>query len=184
MKQLVRNSFVVRFERKIDRLCAATNRIAEWMVGLAVLTITVVFLWEIFVRFFRIGSLRWALETNRILFITIGFLGSTVAYRRHRHVSFEFLLRKLTSPRQKAALSLLTSISVLLFGVILLREGYASVLTQLNAFLPATGLSRAWLFAPMPVSGVLLVVYSLQRTVRVFLDLNRIQSRPNGTSNG
>lgn len=168
----------------LEGFCTVTNRIAEWVVGFAVLLIAVIFLWEIFVRFFRIGSLRWALETNRILFILIGFLGSTVAFRRGRHVRFEFLERKLASRNAQVALSLVTSLSVLLFGLILMKEGYASALTQVNAFLPATRLSRAWLFVPIPISGLLLAIYALHGILRIALGLRREAPSSNAGDNG
>lgn len=173
-----------KLDTVLDRFCTVTNRIAEWTVGIAVFLIAAIFLWEIFVRFFRIGSLRWALETNRILFILIGFLGSAVAFRRGRHVRFEFLERKLASRRAQVALSLVTSLSALLFGLILMKEGYASALTQLNAFLPATRLSRAWLFAPIPISGLLVAIYALHEIVRTGLGLRRPAPSPNPGRDG
>lgn len=181
---MVRDELLVNFERRLDYLCRVTNRVVEWVVGFAVLAIAVVFLWEIGVRFFRIGSLRWALETNRFMFIVIGFLGSTVAYRRGRHVRFEYFERKVASRGVKRALAMLAHVSVLLLGLILLKEGYASVLNQLTSFLPATGLSRAWLFAPIPLSGLLLGTYAAQQVTKLWLDLSPARSSSGDNLNG
>ncbi len=153
-------------DRVLSSACSAINQVVEWIVGLTVLLIATVFFWEIGVRFLRIGSLRWALETNRILFITMGFLGSAAAYHRGRHVNFEYLQRKVKSSQAKSFLALITSVAALLFGVVLLKEGYASALTQVRAYLPALRISRMWLFVPIPISGFLFIVYATRDVLR------------------
>jgi TRAP-type transport system small permease protein len=156
----------------IDNCLQKINRLIEYIIGLAVLIIALVFLWEIFIRFFGIGSLRWALEINRMLFITIGFMGSTVAYYRKSHIHFEFLSNKVEEgSKLNYMFNIFIEICIIMFAIILLRTGSMLCITQITTRLPATGLSRIWLFITLPISGFLLLLYSFMDLYKDYLKL-------------
>jgi TRAP-type transport system small permease protein len=158
----------------IDNCLQKTNRLIEYMIGLAVLIIALVFLWEIFIRFFGIGSLRWALEINRMLFITIGFMGSTVAYYRKSHIHFEFVSNKIEKGTKLNYLfNILIELCVIIFAIILLSTGSMLCKNQITTHLPATGLSRIWLFITLPISGFFLLLYSFVDLYKDYLKVKK-----------
>ena len=98
-----------------------------------------------------------------MLLIWVGLLGGVYAYREKAHLGLDLLYQKVGSIG-KRRLEIITDVSCGLFALAVLVVGGGS-LVQLTWELKQTtavlGIPMAWVYSVLPLSGVLIVFYSL-----------------------
>ncbi|WP_052745536.1 TRAP transporter small permease [Allosalinactinospora lopnorensis] len=145
--------------RAVDR---TTDTLA--LTGLA--SMVVVVSWQVFGRYVLSASPAWAPETALVLLAWLGLLGVAIGVREHAHIGVTFVADRL--PRRVRAVVLrLTPVLFLVFGVYLVVQGWDFTQMTMNSTMPATGLPTAVQYAAMPVTGVLVCVYSALQMLNV-----------------
>lgn len=145
--------------RVVDR---TTDTLA--LTGLAVMVVVVS--WQVFGRYVLSDSPSWAPETALVLLAWLGLLGVAIGVREHAHIGVTFVADRL--PRRVRTVVLwLTPVLFLVFGVYLVVQGWEFTQLTMNSTLPATGLPTAVQYAAMPVTGVLVTVYSCLQLLNV-----------------
>lgn len=154
------------------------SRALEWITVAVFSALVVNVLWGVATRYLLGNQARWSEELARLLMVWLAFLGAVLALARQEHLGVDLLLRKLhPDARRIAELSVLLIVT-LFAGVVL---GYGGlVLTwqrwQASQLLPALGISKAWFYVAVPVSGVLMVFASLDQMMRVIRGTPRSMS--------
>jgi TRAP-type C4-dicarboxylate transport system permease small subunit len=119
----------------------------------------------VFSRYVLHRTFTWYDEIARLLFVWIVFLGAAVAVRRAGHFRLHLVVDRLP-PRLRRAAEILGVLAVMLFGGVMIREGWK--LVELGQFqqTPVMGLSKTYVYASMPAGGVLIILYSLRHLWR------------------
>ncbi len=140
-----------------ERVFLAANR---WvLIGLLTAMALIIFT-NVALRYLTDQSIEWAEEVARHLMIWLTFLGAGPVLRYGGHIAVENLQDAL--PRA-GALAVRVLIALLLLGFFGFMIWYGLLYVERAQFqtTAATQISFAWVYAAMPVGGVLLVVHWL-----------------------
>jgi TRAP-type transport system small permease protein len=132
-------------------------------VCLAVLAVLVCAL--VLVRFFPIIPLDWSDEIVELAFAWMVFLGTAALWRTHEHITIDFIPQALAGTRWGQALDVMVSLLALLFLVIFTWQGWQFTI-QARDTSPMLALPRSWWYVTLPVSGVVMIGYTIARMVK------------------
>lgn len=119
--------------------------------------------WQIVSRYALARPSSWTEELARYLLIWISLIGGAYVYRRGMHLGSELLVERLTG-RARAIHAALVHVTVAIFAVLVLLGGGARLVAlthELAQYSAALGLPMAVVYAALPLSGVLLLLYAL-----------------------
>jgi TRAP-type C4-dicarboxylate transport system permease small subunit len=100
-----------------------------------------------------------------LLYQWVVFLGTALGVQRLRHFSIELLVRHL-SPGARRAVDLLTPIAMAVVALVMIVQGWAILGINRNRIYATMDLSYVWAFLPIPLAGVLILIYVVQLEVR------------------
>jgi TRAP-type C4-dicarboxylate transport system permease small subunit len=114
----------------------------------------------VFSRYVMMRTFTWYDEIARLCFVWIIFLGAAVGVRRGVHFRLHLLVDRF-GPGAIRAAHLFSVAVVAGFGAVLIWQGWK--LVELGQFqqTPVMGLSKAYVYASIPVGGALMVVFAL-----------------------
>ena len=121
---------------------------------------------QVFFRFVIGDPLSWTEELARYAFVWITFLGAAVAYRHRAHIVVDIMLH-LVPTRARALLAWVVEGLVAVALVILIREGLRMVETTSNVRATMLQIPMSYIYAAIPVSAALMLVYQVERLVGV-----------------
>ena len=142
------------------------NRFVEDVCFFLVIVLTVVVFFQVFNRFILKAPLAWTEELAMLLFQWVVFLGAAVGVKRMGHFGIDLVVAKLP-PKTRQRLELLVPLAIGAIAVTLIIEGFSLLkLTQFQLY-STMPMSHAWATVPMPISGVLMILYLVQQQVRI-----------------
>jgi TRAP-type C4-dicarboxylate transport system permease small subunit len=131
---------------------------------ISVLVITSV---QVILRYVFAAPLPWAEEVTTNMLVWITFLGGSIVTRREEHIKVTYFVEFLPK-RVLMWLFLILDILIAIFLVAIL-VGCVSVFKKLRLMLlPATQISMNWVFASVPISAAIMLIYygfSIQRQI-------------------
>ena len=134
------------------------DRTADTLALGALIAMVLVVSWQVFGRFVLQSSPRWTSEVSLLLIGWLGFLGIAIGIREGSHIAVGYFSDKLPDAFQPA-IDRLGPLLMVIFGGYLVVQGWDFTQLMMANTMPATGLPRAWQYAAMPVSGVLVLLY-------------------------
>jgi TRAP-type C4-dicarboxylate transport system permease small subunit len=145
----------------MKRLVPRLERLAEWLMGLALAVMVVLVFGNVVLRYGFNSGIAWAEEISRLMFVWLIFLGAILALRRHAHLGVELLQARL--PRKLRLLCAVVSHLLMLYALWLFLHGswtqtvigmdtYSTVLGYPTALMAGSGLLCAALM--MLIVGV------------------------------
>lgn len=140
-----------------ERGFLAFNR---WALILLLAAMSVIVFCNVLLRYLTNVSIPWSEEVARHLMIWLTFLGAGPVMRSGGHIAVDNLQDAL--PRA-AGIALRIVVATLLFAFFLVMVWYGWAYMQRNLFqtTAATQISFAWIYAAIPVGGVLLCIHFL-----------------------
>jgi len=133
------------------------------LMALLVVSVT----WQVLSRYLLDSPSSWTEELARFLLVWIGVLGASYAYRQKMHLGIDLLSQRLRG-HSAFFLECLVNVVVIVFALSVMVVGGCRLVAmtwELNQVSPALGVPMAWVYAVVPVSGALIVLYALQNTV-------------------
>lgn len=125
------------------------------MIGMSLVVVA-----NVFCRFLLNFSLYWADETAQILLVWLTFLGAALAVREKSHYVLNFLLERLKGRTRQIFLVIQQIFSIL--TIVILGYFSLSVTWQIRPWvMPATEISRAWVYGACPLGCLLMLYYAL-----------------------
>ncbi len=138
----------------IDRVELGLDVFLVVLLAVMVLSVNI----QVFTRYCLGYGTAWSEILSRYLFVWISLFGSASALRKLAHFRVDFLLNKL-KPSSARKLFFITSFIVGLFLFIMIYSGFRQVLSTWNMKEMGLKIRVAYLYLPIPVSGVLMVVF-------------------------
>jgi TRAP-type C4-dicarboxylate transport system permease small subunit len=157
-------------------------KLLEWLLILAMGLLVLDVLWGVISRalgelkawsetsaglvipFLPDGQSSWTEELARFLLIWTSMLGAALAFERRAHLGVDYLVGKF-HPDARVALQLASHLLVLIFAtLVLVKGGWMLVETTLSSgqVTPALGLKKWVVYAVVPVSGVFVILFTIQ----------------------
>ncbi|NCP63061.1 MAG: TRAP transporter small permease [Paraglaciecola sp.] len=126
--------------------------------------------WQVISRYLLKDPSSVTEELARFLLIWIGMLGAVYAYRTNSHLGLNLLLEKI-SLKAKRLVLILIQLLVIGFSAIVLVFGGSELMQlslELQQISAALSVNMGLIYAVMPISGVLLIVYSIANLLALF----------------
>lgn len=120
-------------------------------------------MWQIVTRFIINDPSTWTEELARFLLIWLGCLGAAYGVAQRFHLEMDYFLDKTSGARRElidriiSAITLLLSLSVMVYG----GGRLMWIANELNQVSPALNLPMSWVYAVLPISGVLMAYFAL-----------------------
>lgn len=148
----------------IKRFWKIVDTIIDTILAVGTLGIVVMCMSEIIARNLFRTSIPWSGEAARYLFVYVVFIGAFVLTRDRSFICMDILKTKVRA-RFLFYYNLLLDILVVLFAAVMLVSGYRLAVENRMQVSAAMGLPKNLVYAVMPVSGFLIIVYSLRNMV-------------------
>ena len=146
--------------RRLQALNRVLVALETHAVGGLVLTVCVVVLLQVLMRYLFAYPNPWSEEVSRFCFIWMSLLGASLAVEHRAHFGFDQVTNKLSSRARRAA-ETFAGMVVLLFSLLLMATGIALMDLTMGERSPALNLPVALVYAAAPVSGALMVIHML-----------------------
>ena len=143
-----------------QRFCRFVNRCVEVLLFLLGLGMALIVAVQVFCRYGLNHSLFWSEELARTMLVWLSFLGASVAYYQHRHPGIDILTRRL-GRRARLAASLCGHLVTLGLALVMIVSGLRFSWFVRLQITPALGMPKWAVLSVIPVSGLLLSLYTL-----------------------
>ncbi|WP_390616114.1 TRAP transporter small permease [Maricurvus nonylphenolicus] len=140
------------------------DNLVKWTLFFLMLAMVVDVTWQVASRYVFMRPSSYTEEIARFLLIWISFLGGAYAFRKKMHLGIDLLTEKLSVDKQRIA-NLFSYVVSGLFALLVLVFGGSqlTLLTwELEQVSGALGLPMAYVYSVIPMSGLLIVCYSLE----------------------
>ena len=124
---------------------------------------------QVVARYVLNKSVPWSEEYSRYLFIYVVLLGSSVAVKEKGHVAVTMIADRLKGQLKYGVALFSTLISCGFFGV-MIYSGYYSMLRAAIQVSPATATNLGLVYAAVPISGALMLLYSVEALLEQLRD--------------
>mgnify|MGYP006377764869 CR=1 FL=1 len=153
----------------LARLDRALALALKWICIVLFVAITFILTLNIIVRFMPFMSMHWFDEILELLYGALIFYGAAAVWINHGHFSVgDWLSKRLHSIPARMAYRFVVELCSLVFMGIFLKYAFDLTLSteeQTTVF----SLSKKWLYACMPITGAIMVIYSVKNMVLVLL---------------
>lgn len=140
-------------------MAAFISRILIAFGSIGLLAMTAIIGWQVFGRFVLNSSPSWTEQASLIMMIWyVLFAGAAGVYEGF-HIRIALLEEKFGE--RARPLVRLTALIVAIIGVVLLVYGTQLCWAVRSNVVPSMGVSRAVAYIPLPVSGLLMVLFAL-----------------------
>ena len=156
--------------RSAVRAIEALNNTIGNLVGIGLLVLIALVVWEVFLRYALNAPTTWGNELITYLFAGYILLGGGYTLLHSDHVAMDVIYSQL-SPRKKAILDVLTAGFVLIYCIVLLQQTW--IMTS-DAWETGQRAGTDWgpllypVYAAMPIGAMLVL---LQAIAKLFRDL-------------
>ena len=155
----------------LNRIDKALMLVLEWVCIALFAAITFILTLNIVVRFFPFMSMHWFDEILELLYGALVFYGAAAVWVTHSHFSVgDWLSKYLKSVRARFIYRLLVEVMSLVFIAIFFWYAL-ELLMQTEERTTAFAMSKKWLYACMPITGGIMVLYTLKN---MYLELAAI----------
>jgi len=125
-------------------------------------------------------SLEWSEELARFLFVWTVFLGSALIMGESGHLAVRLLPEKLSGTWAGISLDLFINACSYIFILLLIVQGGKMTETMTFQTAPGLGISMSWVYAVLPLSGLLMILYLGKETLRILAAARALSERKGG----
>ncbi|WP_319529937.1 TRAP transporter small permease [uncultured Cohaesibacter sp.] len=137
----------------------------------AMIVMLVIIFMQVITRYIFGFSFEWSEELARFLFVWVVFLGSALIMGEDGHLAVELLPRLLNGTKPGFLLNLFINACGYVFILLLIVQGWKMTETMTFQTSPGLNISMSYVYVIMPVSGVLMLMYHVKDTIKIFRTL-------------
>ena len=146
--------------QRIRTLNRALVAIETCSAGALAITVAIVVLLQVLMRYLFAYPNPWSEEVSRFCFIWMSLLGASLAVEHRAHFGFDRVAKALP-PRTRRAVEASARATVAIFALLLVVTGIALVDLTAGQRSAALNLPVALVYAAAPVSGALMLIHML-----------------------
>jgi TRAP-type C4-dicarboxylate transport system permease small subunit len=158
----------------VERIERAVTRLLSAVLGLLMAGLVLTVFLQVFSRYVLGSSISWTEELARYFLVYLTFIGSAVAVHERAHLRVDFIVERLPQIAQKV-ISLLSKVGVLVAAAVLLYYGARFTSMSRGTVSPALNQSIAWVYLAMPITGLLMILYTLPQLIGQLLHWDRAE---------
>ncbi|PUU88044.1 MULTISPECIES: TRAP transporter small permease [Halanaerobium] len=143
----------------LNKILDNTEKFISYIAMIFLVAMIVIVSTTVFTRYTINFTFRWSDEVALLMMIWFGFLGMALGVKNSVHLSIEFFMSLFPEKYQKYIYKI-EDILVGIFGFFMLKYGWELYNATKTTVLPATQWTRGLLFIMLPLSGILIILYS------------------------
>jgi TRAP-type transport system small permease protein len=148
----------------VTRFNATLARYGMYFSVAGLFVIVAIVAWQVFGRYVMNSSPTWAENLALVLILYVTLIGAAVGVRDAGHIGMESLLI-LVPEEPRRWLELVIHVLVAIFGVAMAYNGWILGMSVAPYKLPNINLSEGWRYVPLVISGVMIVLFSIEHIV-------------------
>lgn len=141
---------------------AWTARLCMYLAVAGLFGIVVVVAWQVFGRYVLNDTPTWAEALALVLVLYVTMFGAAVGVRDARHIGLDSVIAFAIPQRHQIWFELVCHVLVGLFGALMAWQGGVLALSVMPYKIPILGLSEGVNHIPLVISGILIVLFSLE----------------------
>jgi TRAP-type C4-dicarboxylate transport system permease small subunit len=145
-------------------LCRGLARLCMWLGILGLVAVICAVSWQVFGRYVLNNTPTWAESLALLLVIYVTMFGVAVGVRDAGHIGLESLL-VLAPDWLRLKMEYLIHALVLVFGATMAWNCALLAESVWSYRLPTLWISEGWKYVPATISGVLIVMFSLEHII-------------------
>ena len=145
----------------VVRVLKGLETLALWISAVCLVAMTAAITWQVFGRFVLDSSPSWTEPISLLLMLYFILLAAAVGVRERFHLGLD-LLRHVASPRVNRVLDTFSFSIVGAFGAAMVWFGGQLMIGTWGTRVPVLGTPEGLSHLPMVLSGVLIVLFSLE----------------------
>jgi len=153
----------------IDRISEGLADIVAKVASVGLVIMTLVITWQVFGRYVLNSSPPWSESLALITMLYFVLLAAAVGVYEQFHLGFRLFVTMLPK-RFKTSVYLLGQVLILIFGAAMAWNGLRLIEYTESHIMPTLGISRSVAYWPFVMCGVLIVVFTLVRSIVVLRD--------------
>jgi len=154
--------------QSLQTLSRYLERVLKVFLALLMAAMVLDVTWQVITRFILGSPSAYTEELARFLLIWIGLLGAAYAYRRKAHLGLDILSQKLEGSAAGRRLEIFISLVGILFASVIMIYGGLKLMwltLELEQTSAALQVKMGYVYSVIPLSGVLIVLFALDRIV-------------------
>lgn len=150
----------------LTRMNAALARAGMYVAIIGLMAIVAVVFYQVFGRYVLNNSPTWAESLAIVLVLYVTLIGAAVGVRDAGHIGLESLLVMLSdSARRKMDIFIYALVGI--FGGCMAYNGWVLGSSVMSYTIPNLHISEAVRYVPLVLSGVLIVLFSIEHIVAI-----------------
>jgi TRAP-type transport system small permease protein len=146
--------------KTIKKAALIIDSFFENIAQISLLTMIIIVTVQVITRKLFNFVIFWSEEVTMVLLIWFSFMGIAIGFREKLHLAIDSFTAKW--PKQVITwIDRLVDLGGLAFGIYLIKYGWDFTVLMSDSTLPATHMSNSMFYAVMPVSGIMISLYSL-----------------------
>src|SRR5512137_1600884 len=154
--------------RRMDRVDRALDAAMRWISSVCLVVLLGLVSLIVLIRFWPVVALGWEDEVVELAFAWMVFLGSAAIWRSGEHIVIDFIPQALAGSGAGRALEVVVGVLMLGFLGVFTWYGWLLTLQSQGNTSPMLVLPRPLWYVSIPVSGVVMIGYTIARMVKAF----------------
>jgi TRAP-type C4-dicarboxylate transport system permease small subunit len=159
---------------RFERILELVERIIEWFGIVVIVAMLVISIAEIIGRDLLNAPIAGSLDLTLLIMIWMVLLVSGIGVLSDLHIRVAFFVDTLPETARRI-IELIVFVAIFLFGLLMSIQSIP--LIQLPGIMPQLNLSNGWLFAPLLLSGIEIMLAGLGRILRISLSFRKSQNQ-------
>jgi TRAP-type C4-dicarboxylate transport system permease small subunit len=154
----------MNLDRALSRLNRPLASLLQWLLVCVFSILVIVVLWGVGSRYLLGSQASWSEELARLLMVWLALLGSALVCREKKHLGLDVVVRAWPDEVQRLA-RMFGYAAIFGFALLILGWGGWQLVEQRfdsGQTLPALGISKAWFYLALPVSGILTALFMFE----------------------
>jgi TRAP-type C4-dicarboxylate transport system permease small subunit len=139
----------------------------QWVCIVLLGALVLVVAWQVVTRQVLAAPSAWSEELAKYLFVWLSFFGTALVFGERGHIAVDFLVRRAPERFQRAAAVLCQLVTLVFAALVLVYGGWQLALLTWMQDIPSLPLMVGWLYLVLPISGVLVLFYTVYHLVAV-----------------
>lgn len=143
------------------------------LAGSAIIIMTLLSTWQVIARYILNNPSTMSEEIIRYMLIWFTLLAAAYVFGKNKHIAILFI-RESMPHKVQVSLTYLSQITVLLtVAVVFIYGGIKITMLTIPQIAPAIGISMGFVYAALPVSGVITLFYTIYNIMTIERVVNK-----------
>ncbi|MBB3111484.1 TRAP-type C4-dicarboxylate transport system permease small subunit [Paenibacillus phyllosphaerae] len=153
-------------KRSIKRIALAIDSLFEHFALIAIVAMVGIVAVQVITRKLFNFVFFWSEEVTLLLMVWFSFMGIAIGFREKLHLAMDSFTNLLPKPVNKI-IDKIILIAVFGFGLYLVKNGWDFTVLMNESTLPATKLPNSAMYLVMPITGVMICVYTFLQLIGI-----------------